>query len=160
MAGKHVLEIRRATSADAQIISDLIIRTLRETNARYYSPDILETVIANFSSDKVALRMGDRSVLIAMTERDIAGTASLHGNWVRSVFVRPDRQGQGIGARLMESVLAIAAEQGLGQVTVPSSVNAEGFYAKLGFVHLRDEFHGAERVILMTKVLLSQIEQG
>lgn len=160
MAGRHALEIRRATPADALIISDLIVRTLRETNARYYSADILDGVIANFSSDKVALRMADRIVLIAVNEGEIVGTASLHGNWVRSVFVRPDRQGQGIGARLMESVLAIAVEQKIGQVTVPSSVNAEAFYGKLGFVHLRDEFQGAERVILMTKALPSQIEQG
>ena len=160
MAGPHALEIRRAETADARIISDLVIRTLRETNSRHYSLDLLEGVIANFSSDKVALRMADRIVLVAADEGDLVGTASLHENWVRSVFVRPDRQGQGIGARLIESVLAIAVEQRLGQVTVPSSINAEAFYGKLGFVHLRDEFQGAERVILMTKTLPSQTEQG
>jgi len=34
---------------------------------------------------------------------------------------------------------------------VPSSITAAGFYRKLGFVFVRDEFHGDERTIIMKK---------
>lgn len=156
----NAVTIRQATIDDAPAISAVVIRTLRETNAKFYTAEMIEAAAANFSVDQVKARMAERVVLVATIAGIVVGTASLHQTTVRTVFVSPDRQGQRIGERLMESVLAIAAEQGLGQVTVPSSINAEGFYAKLGFVHLRDEFHGAERVILMTKALLSQIEQG
>jgi hypothetical protein len=36
---------------------------------------------------------------------------------------------------------------------VPSSITAEGFYALLGFQKVRDEFHGAERTVIMLKHL-------
>jgi hypothetical protein len=32
---------------------------------------------------------------------------------------------------------------------VPFSITAEGFYARLGFQKVRDEFYGAERTIIM-----------
>ena len=39
-------------------------------------------------------------------------------------------------------------------LTVPSSVTAEPFYAKLGFRPVRDSYHGEERTIIMERPLL------
>lgn len=154
------VEIRQATPADVEEISAVVLRCLRETNAQYYAADIMASVIENFSPEKIAARLADRIVWVAIVESTIIGTASLHGSWVRSVFVRPDRQGLGIGARLMQVIEDCADAQGIGQISVPPSINAEGFYRRLGFTHLRDEFHGQERVIVMVKSLASATEQG
>jgi hypothetical protein len=35
--------------------------------------------------------------------------------------------------------------------TVPSSVTAAGFYRKLGFAWVRDEFHGSGRTVVVAK---------
>ena len=35
------------------------------------------------------------------------------------------------------------------ELRVPSSLTAESFYAQLGFHSVRDEFHGAERTVIM-----------
>jgi N-acetylglutamate synthase-like GNAT family acetyltransferase len=147
------LHFRKATAADAAGISRLVIRTLRETNASYYDEHVLASVIANFSAERVTARMVDRTTLVATMGHDLVGTASLHGAVVRSVFVAPDRQGRGIGAELMRRLFAIAGTLDIYRLTVPSSINAEGFYRRLGFEHLRDEFEGAERMILMSKML-------
>jgi hypothetical protein len=37
-------------------------------------------------------------------------------------------------------------------LTVPSSVTAEAFYARLGFNAVRDSYHGDERTIIMERV--------
>jgi hypothetical protein len=34
---------------------------------------------------------------------------------------------------------------------VPLSITAEGFYRKLGFVFVREKFHGEERTIIIEK---------
>jgi hypothetical protein len=39
------------------------------------------------------------------------------------------------------------------KLSVPSSITAEAFYAKLGFVPVRDVHHGTERTILMERRL-------
>ncbi|RXT46134.1 hypothetical protein B6S44_25170 [Bosea sp. Tri-44] len=154
------VEIRQATPADVEEISAIVLRCLRETNAQYYAASIMASVIENFSPEKIAARLVDRIVLVATVESGIIGTASLHGSWVRSVFVRPDGQGLGIGARLMQAIEECADAQGTRQISVPSSINAEGFYRRLGFVHLRDELQGQERVIVMVKLLTPSTEQG
>ena len=60
------------------------------------------------------------------------GTASLDGNVIRTVFVAPDAQGHGVGKRLMATVEQTTRDLGMRMLTVPSSVTAEQFYAKLG----------------------------
>lgn len=154
------IEIRPATPVDVEEISAVVLRCLRETNAHYYAADVMASVIENFSPAKIAARFADRLVLVATAGRAIIGTASLHGAWVRSVFVRPDWQKRGVGTGLMRAIEERADAQGLRQISVPSSINAEEFYRRLGFMHLRDEFHGQERVIVMIKSLASPAEQG
>ena len=53
----------------------------------------------------------------------------------------------------MTAIEALARAMASPRLLVPSSVTAEGFYARLGFVALRDEWHGAERTIVMEKPL-------
>ncbi|WP_280940334.1 hypothetical protein [Mesorhizobium sp. LNHC221B00] len=36
-------------------------------------------------------------------------------------------------------------------LTVPSSLTAEAFYARLGFRAVRDSYHGEERTIIMQR---------
>ncbi len=47
----------------------------------------------------------------------------------------------------------LAREKGNTTLVVPSSVTAEGFYAKLGFKAVRDSYHGDERTIIMERAL-------
>ena len=86
--------------------------------------------------------------------QEIIGTAGLDGSTVRSVFVRPDWHRKGVGVAVMRKIEEIAKLRGIHQLTVPSSITAEGFYRRLGFASVRDEFHGNERTIVMTKQLV------
>ncbi|WP_230533039.1 GNAT family N-acetyltransferase [Microvirga roseola] len=65
----------------------------------------------------------------------------------------PDCQRKGIGAALMRVLDRLAREKGNTTLVVPSSVTAEGFYAKLGFKAVRDSYHGDERTIIMERAL-------
>ncbi|MCP1497113.1 GNAT superfamily N-acetyltransferase [Pseudomonas migulae] len=141
--------IRIATSADATAISQVIIGALRETNAQDYTPAIIEQVAQNFSPQAILRLLTHRRIYVATIDHHIVATASLDHDVVRSVFVDPTQQGQGIGRRLMAMIQSSALSEGLSLLRVPSSITAEGFYASLGFRKVRDEFHGAERTIIM-----------
>jgi N-acetylglutamate synthase-like GNAT family acetyltransferase len=147
------LLIRSATPDDAGAISRVIIKALQESNAQDYPPEVIASISANFSPERVTKLIAERDVLIAVVANKIVGTASLQGAVVRTVFVDPNRQGCGIGAALMGEIERRARRRNLPQLTVPSSITAEGFYAKLGFLAVRDEYHGAERTIIMQKTL-------
>jgi predicted N-acetyltransferase YhbS len=147
------LLIRPAVRDDAEAISRVIIRALRETNAQDYPPDVIASVAVNFSPERVSELMEAREVLVAILADEIVGTASLQGAVVRTVFIAPDHQACGIGTALMHEIERRARQRGFAQLMVPSSITAEDFYARLGFAAVRDEYHGEERTIIMQKLL-------
>lgn len=150
--------IRPALEVDAGDISAVILRALRETNAKDYTAEIIARVERSFSPDAVLQLLGKRTVLVAAVGNRIVGTASLDGSVVRTVFVAPDVQAQGIGTLLMAEIERIARERNVALLTVPSSVTAESFYARLGFRAVRDSHHGDERTIIMARSLAAGLQ--
>jgi len=146
-------QIRPATGADTAAISRVVIAALRESNSQDYSPDVIAQVERSFAPEAVSALLDKRKVFVAVQGKIIIGTASLDGDVVRSVFVDPAYQGGGIGRQLMGVIDATAASAGVGALRVPSSITAQKFYAALGFQKIRDEFHGAERTVVMEKRL-------
>ncbi|WFU72206.1 GNAT family N-acetyltransferase [Bradyrhizobium sp. CB2312] len=145
--------IRPAREDDAADISGVILRALRETNAKDYTDEIIARVARSFSPDAVRELIRRRRVFVASIGSRIVGTASLDGSVVRTVFVAPDVQARGIGKLLMAEIARTARERNIPLLTVPSSVTAEAFYAKLGFGAVRDSYHGDERTIIMERQL-------
>ncbi len=146
-------EIRLAREGDAEGLSAVIRAALRETNAKDYSPAVIDRLAANFSPAAVRDLMRVRCVFVAVQGRQIVGTASLEHNEVRTVFVAPQAQGQGIGSQLMADVERAARHAGVAMLTVPSSITAEGFYAKLGYAAVRERPLGEERIVIMQRRL-------
>jgi len=57
------------------------------------------------------------------------------------------------GAGLMAVIEDLARARSVTTLHVQSSITAEGFYKKLGYVAVNEKFHGAERTIMMEKHL-------
>jgi N-acetylglutamate synthase-like GNAT family acetyltransferase len=152
-------DIRRASPDDAPAISEIILAALRETNARDYAPQIIARVEESFTPSRVEELIRTRKVLVALAGERIIGTASLEGEWIRTVFVAPDAQGKGVGRRLMARIEDLARHAGLATLQVPATVTAERFYSKLGFKVVRDSYHGDERTIIMER-RLARCEPG
>jgi len=147
--------VRLAQPDDAEGISRVILAALYGSNAQDYPADVIERVASNFTPDAVRELLKRRVVLVAVQGRVIVGTAALDAKVVRSVFVNPTRQGQGIGRLLMSEIELRAGEAGVTTLSVPSSLTAEPFYARLGFRTVREVDHGNERTLVMEKTLLS-----
>ncbi|MFJ2682170.1 GNAT family N-acetyltransferase [Pseudomonas sp. NPDC087342] len=146
-------EIRPANPQDAAAISQVIIQSLRQSNAQDYSAEIIAQVETSFSTESILLLLSQRQVFVATLDHQVVATASLDHDIIRSVFVAPDHQGSGIGRQLMTTLQSIANDANIKILRVPSSITAEGFYLKLGFQKIRDEFHGVERTIIMAQRL-------
>jgi GNAT superfamily N-acetyltransferase len=121
--------------------------------AKDYTDEIIGRVERSFSPGAVRKLIGKRTVFVAIIGSRLVGTASLDGSVVRTVFVAPDVQAQGVGKLLMAQIERTARERNIPALTVPSSVTAETFYARLGFNAVRDSYYGDERTIIMERVL-------
>ncbi|AZE95391.1 Protein export cytoplasm protein SecA ATPase RNA helicase [Pseudomonas orientalis] len=148
--------VRLAQTTDAEGISQVILAALHSSNAQDYPADVIARVAGNFTPDAVLALLKRRVVLVAIQDQVIVATAALDANVVRSVFVNPALQGQGIGRLLMIEIELRAREAGVTVLSVPSSLTAEPFYSKLGFHTVRDVYHGNERTLVMEKALLSR----
>ncbi|MBW8130017.1 MULTISPECIES: GNAT family acetyltransferase [Pseudomonas] len=148
--------VRLAQPADAEGISQVILAALHSSNARDYPADVIARVATHFTPEAVLALLTRRVVLVAIKDQVIVATAALDANVVRSVFVNPALQGQGIGRLLMIEIELRAREAGVTVLSVPSSLTAEPFYTKLGFHTVRDVYHGNERTLVMDKALLSR----
>jgi N-acetylglutamate synthase-like GNAT family acetyltransferase len=146
-------DIRPAQAGDAADISRVIIRALRETNAKDYTPNIIARVELSFSSAAVERLIDQRDVFVAEMDNRVVGTASLDGQALRTMFVLPNVQGRGIGRLLVQRIERVARERQLAILTVPATVTAEAFYARLGFTAVREAYHGEERTIVMERLL-------
>jgi len=151
------VEIRRATAGDAETAYEIVLRALRETNARDYPASVIDRLVLTLP-EGVASKLAEWHAYVAVVDGRIVGTGSLNGKTVRAVFVHPDYQGRGIGTKLMDAVENAANVQSVDTLTVQSSITAQPFYAKRGFKVVREAFYGEERTTLMSKDISSPSE--
>ncbi|WP_207888225.1 GNAT family N-acetyltransferase [Pseudomonas sp. 30_B] len=147
------LMIRKARSEDAAAISQLIVMTVRESNSQDYPASVIESVAANFSPERLIELLEQRLVFVALLGDEIVGTGALDCNVVRSLFIAPRQQHKGIGQALMSIIEETALERGVEALLLPSSLTAQAFYARQGYSVVREQLHGEERTIIMTKSL-------
>ena len=145
--------IRAATVLDAEGISRVILAALRHSNAADYDAATLARVARAFTPQAVVQLLDRRVVWVALESDVVVATASLEKNVVRSVFVDPSYQRQGLGEQLMGYIEQEARDTGVRQLQVPSSLTAQGFYARLGYTAVREVRYGDERTVVMAKVM-------
>ena len=102
MLGKQIA-IRRATADDSQAVYELVLRALRETNARDYPASVIDRLVLTLP-EKIASNLDSWHAFVAIVDGRVVGTASLSGHTVKSVFVHPDYKRGGVATRLMGAV--------------------------------------------------------
>jgi len=83
------INVRRATAGDAEAVYDVVLRAVRDTNARDYPASVIDRLAASLP-EKVASKLVEWRAYVAVADGRIVGTGSLNGQMVSSVFVHPD----------------------------------------------------------------------
>jgi len=71
------IKIRPFNNADADKISTIICRNLREINSKDYMPDMIEGLINCFTSGEIIKFAPGRNMFVAEADGKLMGTASL-----------------------------------------------------------------------------------
>jgi GNAT superfamily N-acetyltransferase len=69
--------------------------------------------------------------------------------WIAGTFVVPERRGNGVGTALMQHAAEEARRLGVQRVYLYTS-DARGFYEKLGWAPIQDDFYESESVTIMS----------
>lgn len=86
-----------------------------------------------------------------LTEADLPGLASLTP-WLASVFVVPDRRGQGVGSILVEGITSLAQTLNVPRLYL-FTAGQEAFYTRLGWSVFKQVEHHGQRGVVMVKEL-------
>jgi GNAT superfamily N-acetyltransferase len=158
---KRIIRIRTFEPRDAETVSALIRRTMRESNSHDYPLDRLQPLIDYFSPEKVRQLGQERVCLVAEANGVPIGTAALDDAELATFFVLPEYQGQGIGTRLLAAIEQQAWMQGIMCITVDASLTCAEFYARMGYRRTGVECKGTAGVqISMAKLLPSRVSEG
>jgi len=146
-----VVEFKRATISDVQILTDLGCRTFIETFSKDNSKEDMDLYVAEtFNSKKQLSEIQDpkRYIEIACTKNEASGFLHLFdgpvdvavtGNKpieILRLYVDSKWHGKGIGPALMDRSLQIAKDQGFQTIWLgvwELNLRAQAFYKKYGF---------------------------
>jgi GNAT superfamily N-acetyltransferase len=123
-----VVEVRRATSADAAAVAEVFLDSFHAT---YEFPLAhADDAVRGWVRDRL---IPDHEVWVATEADRVLAMLALAPGWVEQLYVAPHRLGEGLGSRLM--TLAKARQpDGLQLWTFRVNARARGFYEHHGFV--------------------------
>lgn len=147
------LEFRKATHLDAATLSSMIKRTIRASNSKDYDQQSIDLLCAIFEPDQVVERIRDELIFLCFLGASLVGTVGLKRDYLRSLFVEPNYQKQGIGKVLVEHIEELAQENAISEIMLHSSLTAQDFYTALGYEYSELQMHDEGPFILMRKAL-------
>lgn len=133
--------IRPYDPADAAAMGQLYFDAARQVGARRYTPEqVAAWAPAPADAQAVHKRAADGRVTLVATDPQgqVAGYIDLEADGhIDHLFCRPDVAGQGLAARLLQEILALAAARDMPRLYVEASELARGLFERHGFTQVR-----------------------
>ena len=134
------MKIRRFEPADAEAVSDLIVKTLRVSNTKDYPPEQMEALILHQQPADVMQRASWTHFYVAEEEGRIIGCGAIGPYWGKedesslfTIFVLPECQGRGVGRRIVETLERDEYALRAWRIEIPASITGLPFYRKMGY---------------------------
>jgi N-acetylglutamate synthase-like GNAT family acetyltransferase len=161
------LEIRLAVVDDSEAIAEVLFAAFSPYRENY-TAEAFEVVTPKPA--EIEERFAEGPIWIAELDGDVVGTVSLttepEGLYIRSMAVRPDEQGLGIGHKLLDALNEYVLTSDVRRVFLYTTYfvpGAKELYEKHGFKWVRDttahEWYGTPG-LEMDKISKRDIEQN
>jgi putative acetyltransferase len=128
--------LRPLLAEDVPVLAAIFAASVEELTGEDYS-EAQQQAWASAADDEEEFgkRLAGELTLIATLQNSPVGFASLRGaDHIDMLYVHPGATEQGVASMLCEALEKLAAGRGAKSLTVDASDNAEGFFAKRGYV--------------------------
>jgi putative acetyltransferase len=128
--------LRPFLPADVPVLAAIFVAAIEELTGEDYT-EAQQQAWAAAADDEEAFgkRLAGELTLIATLQNSPVGFASLGGkDHIDMLYVHPSAVGHGVASALCEALEKLAGARGAQNLTVDASDNAEGFFAKRGYV--------------------------
>ncbi|UQA59823.1 GNAT family N-acetyltransferase [Polyangium aurulentum] len=128
-------DIRRISAAETRHLRRVVLRPhQRPEDLVYPGDDALDTLHLELSVG------GEQRAVASMYREPPPGTQDAGAYRLRGMAVLPEDQGRGYGAALVQACVEHARQHGGTRLWCNARTTAAGFYRKLGFEAVGDEF--------------------
>jgi putative acetyltransferase len=128
--------LRPFLPADVPVLAAIFVAAIEELTGEDYT-EAQQQAWAAAADDEEAFgkRLAGELTLIATLQNSPVGFASLRGkDHIDMLYVHPSAVGHRVASALCEALEKLAGARGAQNLTVDASDNAEGFFAKRGYV--------------------------
>ncbi|MGY4369776.1 putative acetyltransferase [Bradyrhizobium sp. LB1.3] len=123
---------------DVPVLAAIFIASIEELTGDDYSEAQQQAWMAAAEDEEFGNRLASDLTLIATLEGSPVGFASLRGkDHIHMLYVHPAVAGQGLATILVDALEKLAGGRGADKLTVDASDNAQGFFAKRGYVAMQ-----------------------
>ena len=138
-----MIGLRAASGDDLALLWELRTRAVASACAAYYSEAVLGVWLASPVPVSMHRLLAQGGGIVAEDNGQILGYAVLNADTgeVDGLFVEPAQHGRGIGAMLINAIESVARGAGCDRLFLSASLNAVPFYARAGFVAVREEMY-------------------
>jgi putative acetyltransferase len=135
------ISIRAANSDDLLAICKVHYDAVHITAAKDYDQQILDQWSSPVNDERVdeyrrRFDPDKEITLVAQINGKVVGLGCflVVSKELNAIYVSPDLAGQGVGSQLLKELEKIASSKGIKEIWLDSSLTAEKFYSRLGFV--------------------------
>ena len=136
------MRIRRFNETDAPKVSALVIKTLRISNVKDYSPEDMEALAAEMQPENIISRANWTHFYVAEDDGEIIGCGAIGPYWgsetessLFTIFVLPEYQGRGVGRKIVETLEQDEYALRAKRIEIPASATGLNFYLMLGYTY-------------------------
>lgn len=141
-----MVEIKEYQEKYAKEMSDIIITNMYEINIKDHGKEIIDKLSKHFTEEEIKKNYPKRvKNYVAIEDNEIVGTIGinkLRGDEtgtkyiILTLFVKIEKQHQGIGTMLIRKIEEYAKSIGTKELYIPASIYGCEFYRKLGYDYL------------------------
>jgi putative acetyltransferase len=132
------ITLRKAAAADTETIHELHLRSVRQLCREAYSPEIIEGWLQDRAPRGYLPGIQQGEMYVAEIDGRIVGFGHAVPGQIEAIFVHPAFGRRGIGSKLMEYGVKMAAAGTTGTIKIESTLNAHPLYEKFGFKVFRE----------------------
>jgi GNAT superfamily N-acetyltransferase len=146
--------IRPLSLKDCDAVSNVIQRCLREVNIRDYGEEHIAQMLPTFAPNNLPEWFKGAEPYVLTMVDEIVAIGAIRDHDIQTVFVLPDRHGEGFGKQLMRFLEERIKDKGFSEATLNSSLTSKDFYVAFGY-ECKAETHGGVggRMFAMSKRL-------
>jgi len=135
--------IRAANSSDLESIERVHRESILQLCKTHYSAEQLADWTAALRPAAYVALLASHRMFVADENGELLGFAVLDPSTglINATYVCPQALGRGVGRALLVAAEADAAANGIRQIRLNATLNAVGFYGRLGYEHCGHEWN-------------------